>query len=102
MVFPISILTIIPMLFWFYISEHPASALSVALSYVPPITPFVMILRVCADPGTPLWQVISTLAVLWASVVVAMWAAAKVFRVGVLMYGKPPTVRELLRWVRYS
>jgi ABC-type Na+ efflux pump permease subunit len=102
MVFPISILTIIPMLFWFYIAEHPASIVSVVLSYVPPITPFIMILRVCSDPDTPLWQIVSTLAVLWAAVIVAMWAAGKIFRIGVLMYGKPPTPGELLRWVRYS
>jgi len=74
----------------------------VALSYVPPITPFIMILRVCSDPDTPLWQIASTLAVLWASVIVAMWAAGKVFRVGVLMYGKPPSLKDLARWVRYS
>jgi ABC-type Na+ efflux pump permease subunit len=102
MVFPLSLLTIIPMIFWFYIAEHPASLFSLVLSYIPPITPFVMILRICSDPDTPLWQVASTLALLWGSVVVMIWAAGKVFRVGVLMYGKPPTPAELLRWVRYS
>lgn len=102
MVFPLSLITIVPMLFWFFIAENPGSTFSVLLSYIPPITPFVMILRVCADPDTPLWQIISTLALLWVSVVAAIWAAGKVFRVGVLMYGKPPSLRELLRWVRYS
>lgn len=102
MVFPLSLITIVPMIFWFFISENPASVFSLVLSYIPPITPFVMVLRVCADPDTPMWQIISTLALLWASVVVAIWAAAKVFRVGVLMYGKPPSLRELMRWVRHS
>ncbi len=102
MVFPISLLTIIPMIFWFYLSEHPDAAFSIALSYVPPITPFVMILRICADPGTPPWQIVSTLVLLWVAVIVAIWAAGKVFRVGVLMYGKPPTLGELVRWVRYT
>ncbi len=100
MVFPLSLITIVPMLFWFYIAENPASALSVGLSYLPPITPFVMVLRVCADPDTPVWQVVTTLVVLWGAVAATMWAASKVFRVGVLMYGKPPSLRELLRWVR--
>jgi ABC-2 type transport system permease protein len=102
MVFPLSLITIVPMMFWFFIAENPTSSFSIILSYIPPITPFVMILRICADPDTPLWQIVTTLALLWASVVVAIWAAGKVFRVGVLMYGKPPSVRELLRWVRYS
>jgi len=102
MVFPLSLLTLIPMLFWFYIVESPNSVISLALSFVPPITPFIMILRICADPDTPAWQIAATLVVLWGSVLVAIWAAGKVFRVGVLMYGKPPSVRELLRWVRYS
>ncbi|MCK4342249.1 MAG: ABC transporter permease [Phycisphaerae bacterium] len=102
MVFPLSVITIIPMIFWFYIAEHPASLFSIVLSYIPPITPFVMILRVCADPDTPLWQIVTTLAVLWVSVFLAIWAAGKVFRVGVLMYGKPPSLKELVRWVWHS
>jgi ABC-2 type transport system permease protein len=102
MVFPLSLITIVPMIFWFYIAEHPDSLFSLVLSYVPPVTPMVMILRVCADPYTPWWQLATTLAVLWVSVFVAMWTAGKVFRVGVLMYGKPPSLAELLRWVRYS
>lgn len=102
MVSPLSILNIVPMVLWYLISQYPNTALSITLSYIPPITPFVMILRLCADPDLPLWQIVSTLALLWASVFVAIWAAGKIFRVGVLMYGKPPTLRELLRWVRYA
>jgi len=102
MVFPLSLINALPLIFWLYLAEHPDAPLSVALSYVPPIIPFVMILRVCADPATPWWQVVSTLAWLWVCVWATMWAAGKVFRVGVLMYGKPPSPLELLRWVRYS
>jgi ABC-2 type transport system permease protein len=102
MVFPLSLITIVPMVCWYFIAEHPDSTLSLILSYVPPITPMVMIVRICADPYTPWWQVVSTLAVLWVSVGIAMWTAGKVFRVGVLMCGKPPSLTELLRWVRYS
>lgn len=99
--FPISLLTMIPMIFWFYITEHPSSWISIVLSYIPPITPFVMILRLCADPETPLWQVVTTLLTLWLAVLVAIWAAGKIFRVGVLMYGKPPSIGELIKWVQY-
>jgi ABC-2 type transport system permease protein len=40
--------------------------------------------------------------ILWASVVFTVWAAGKIFRVGVLMYGKPPSPRELIHWLRYA
>ena len=102
MAFPLSLITIVPMFCWVYISQSPASTVSVVLSFIPPMTPFVMILRVCADPHTPIWQIVASLALLWASVVVAMWASAKVFRVGVLMYGKPPSPRELFHWLRHA
>ena len=84
----------------FPLSQNPNSLLAIIFSYVPPATPFVMILRVCADPDIPLWQVVTTLALLWACVAVTIWCAAKIFRVGVLMYGKPPSLRELATWIR--
>lgn len=99
---PLSLINIVPMVLWFQLSQYPQSMLSVALSYVPPITPFVMILRVCADPDIPLWQIVTTLALLWACVVGMMIAAGKIFRVGILMYGKPPTMVELAKWMRQA
>lgn len=99
---PITILNIVPMLLWLPISQNPNAPFSVVLSFIPPITPFVMIVRVCAEPQIPLWQLVGTQAVLWVSVLITIWAAAKIFRVGVLMYGKPPTLTELMRWVRYA
>lgn len=100
MAFPLSLLNLIPLVFWLYITEHPQSPISILLSFIPPITPLVMVLRICADPHLPLWQIIATQAVLWVGVIVMIWAAGRVFRVGVLMYGKPPSLRELLRWVK--
>jgi len=99
---PLTILTIVPMMLWWAITQNPTSALSIVLSYIPPITPFVMILRICADPETPILQVITTLLLLWLCVLGTIWVAGKIFRVGVLMYGKPPSPKELLRWLRYA
>ena len=96
---PLTILTIVPMMLWWYISENPQSVFSTVISFIPPITPFVMVLRICADPETPLWQLLATQGLLWLSVFVAIWAAAKIFRVGILMYGKPPSLFELVRWL---
>ncbi|MFH1745581.1 MAG: ABC transporter permease [Planctomycetota bacterium] len=99
---PITIVNLIPLVLWLPISQNPSSALSVALSYFPPITPFIMVLRVCADPDTPMWQIITTQILLWAAVIATIWAAGKIFRVGILMYGKPPSLREITRWLRYA
>ncbi len=99
---PLTLLTIVPMMLWWQISQNPNGILSIVLSYIPPITPFVMILRVCADPDTPMFQIVTTLAILWLAVVAVIWLAGKVFRVGVLMYGKQPSFKELLRWLRYA
>jgi ABC-2 type transport system permease protein len=97
---PLSLINIVPIMLSFQISQYPNSALSVALSYIPPITPFVMILRICGDQRLPLWELLLTQLLLWASVLAAMWGASKVFRIGILMYGKPPSLVELARWVR--
>jgi len=99
---PLTILTIVPIMLWWLIMLNPSSILSIVLSYIPPITPFVMILRVCADPEIPIIEVIATLLLLWLSVLLTIWMAGKIFRVGVLMYGKPPSPKELLRWLRYD
>ena len=99
---PLTILTIVPIMLWWLIMRNPNGTLSIVLSYIPPITPFVMILRVCADPEIPIIEVVATLVLLWASVLLTIWMAGKIFRVGVLMYGKPPSPKELLRWLRYD
>ncbi|MGE3181643.1 MAG: ABC transporter permease, partial [Phycisphaerae bacterium] len=102
MITPFTLITVIPMMLWFFVSNNPQSIISVAASFIVPITPFIMILRICADSATPMWQIVATLALLWISAFLAMWVAAKIFRVGVLMYGKPPTPREMIRWMGYS
>lgn len=99
---PLTLLTIVPMMLWWNISQNPDSTLSIVLSYIPPITPFVMILRLCANPEISPFEIATTLALLWAAVVATIWFSGKVFRVGVLMYGKPPSLRELVHWLRYS
>jgi len=99
---PVSIIFISPMVLWFPVSQHPDGTLAVVLSFIPPITPMIMILRVAANPDLPLVQILLSLLVLAASVPAVVWASAKIFRTGILMYGKPPSLRELLRWVRYQ
>jgi ABC-2 type transport system permease protein len=70
------------------------------LSYVPPATPMVMVLRLSS--GTAIWtgEVVLSILVLIAGVFATVWAAAKIFRTGILLYGKRPGAREIVRWLR--
>lgn len=103
---PIMGLTILIMylgIFSVMISDNPHSALARVLSFFPPATPFVMSMRMAyiGDP-VPLWEVIATTGIGFAGVAASVWAAAKIFRVGVLMYGQPPSLMGLVKWLRYS
>jgi len=102
MMMPVMLLFITPMITWFFIAQHPQAPVSIVLSFIPPITPMIMILRIAAYPELPLIQIILSIIVLGASVPAVMWVSAKIFRTGILMYGKPPSLRELVRWLRYS
>jgi ABC-2 type transport system permease protein len=59
-----------------------------------------MMLRIAMPPGVPVWQVLLAVVELIATTAVFVWAASRVFRVGILMQGKAPTLPELLRWIR--
>jgi len=102
MMMPLMIVVVMPMMLWPYIAQYPNGLLALVLSLVPVTSPMVMILRITALPELPVWQIAVSLAVLAASVPAAMWVGAKVFRTGILMYGKPPSLREVWRWLQAS
>jgi len=97
---PLTILFVIPWILWLPISANPNSALSVSMSFLPPVNTFAMLLRMASSTPPPLWQVWLSIAIGVASVFCALWVAAKVFRIGLLMHGKPPNFATLLRWIR--
>lgn len=102
MMMPIVLLLVVPWLLWMPISRDPDSSLSVTLSFVPPINSFVMLLRMASASPPPAWQVWLSIAIGAASVVAALWFTAKVFRIGLLMHGKPPNLMTLIRWARQA
>lgn len=95
---PITLLLIVPLIVMAPIARDPNGTLAKVMSYIPLFTPFTMMNRAAGPPT--LFEYITTSILLVISVGVAMWAAAKVFRVGVLMTGKPPTIREIFRWIK--
>ncbi|MEO6708587.1 MAG: ABC transporter permease [Planctomycetota bacterium] len=94
---PIMVLLMLPLLAMMPVGQDPNGTLARVLSFIPPFTPFVMMNRAAGPPET--WEYVATTALLLVSVVLAFFAAAKVFRVGILMTGKPPKMGEIFRWV---
>jgi ABC-type Na+ efflux pump permease subunit len=99
---PVMMTLMVPWLLWLPISRDPNSTFAVVTSFLPPINPFVMLIRMASTTPPPLWQVWLSILVGAVSVYAALWFAAKVFRIGLLMFGKPPTFKTLVRWVRMA
>ncbi|MDZ4754741.1 MAG: ABC transporter permease [Phycisphaerae bacterium] len=102
LVTPAMLVLMVPMILWMPISDSPNGMLAVVTSFIPPVIPFVMILRLAASEPIPMWQTMLSLVIGFASMFVMLWAAARIFRVGVLMQGKPPSPLELLKWIHYQ
>jgi ABC-2 type transport system permease protein len=99
MVQPAMMLILLAYLASFVVMQAPDSGLAVALSFVPTMTPFAMVLRMVMPPGPPIWQVLLSVAMLVAFTMATVWAGGRIFRVGLLMQGKPPNLPELLKWI---
>jgi ABC-type Na+ efflux pump permease subunit len=97
---PIMMVLMIPWILWLPLSREPNSLLAIVLSFVPPLGDFVMLLRMTSASPPPMWQAWLSIAVGAVGAYAALWFAAKVFRVGLLMYGRPPSFGTLIRWAR--
>ncbi len=102
LVAPLMFVVMIPLFLWLPISQSPNGGIATAFSFIPPAIPFVMILRVAADEPVPLWQVPATITWGYACMLAMVWLAGRIFRVGVLMYGKPPSPMQIIKWARYA
>ncbi len=81
-------------------AADPSSSMALWTSMIPFTSPMVMMVRI--PFGIPAWEVIVSLAILVISFFVVVWFAAKIYRVGIFMYGKKPSIKELLRWMQYK
>lgn len=96
---PISLPIIIPIMFISNVMANPDGALSVTLSLIPFFTPILMIARIAAS-DVPLWQILLSVVLLALTFLLCLWVASKIYRVGILMYGKKPTFKDLIKWFR--
>jgi ABC-2 type transport system permease protein len=97
---PIMLVLTVPWVLAAPIARQPNSTFSTAISFVPPVNTFAMLLRLASSAPPPSWQVWVTIAIGVASVVASVWCASKVFTIGLLMHGKPPDMKTLVRWIR--
>lgn len=97
----VTMLIAIPVMTMFTIIKNPGSNLAVALSMFPFFTPILMYLRI-AIQTPPMWQIALSIGIMLVTIVFMIWLVSKIYRVGIFMYGKKPTIPEILRWLRYT
>lgn len=83
----------------FTVIEDPHGTISTVFSFIPFTSPVVMLMRI--PFGVPIWEQLLSLLILGLTFVFTVWFAAKIYRVGILMYGKKPTFKELSKWLKY-
>ena len=97
--FPVMLLIIVPIFALVGVIESPNSTASVVLSLIPFFSPLLMFAR-AAGGAAPVWQVAVSIVLMLLTVVGVAWVAGRIYRVGILMTGKRPTVPEIVRWLR--
>jgi ABC-2 type transport system permease protein len=95
---PVMMSMMLPLLAMVPIGRDPNGTFAKVMSFIPPFTPFVMMNRAAGPPA--LWEYVVTTILLILAVIGALWASAKIFRIGILMTGKPPKMSEIYQWVR--
>jgi ABC-2 type transport system permease protein len=100
-VWPVVMPIILGMVFFTAVLEAPDGAVSVTLSMIPGISPLIMFLRIVVLTP-PWWQIALSVGLLALAILGVVWVSARIYRVGILMYGKKPTYPELVKWVRHA
>ncbi len=98
---PITMTFMVSMVVSSLVIENPTGTLATVLSLVPFFGPSLMFLRITME-AAPAWQIALSITLMIGTIIGAVWLASKIYRVGVLMYGKRPTIPELIKWLRYS
>ncbi len=92
---------VIPMVMWWFVMRQSNAPVSVWMSMVPLFSPILMYIRIVVQTP-PWWQIALSIAILAASIAGVIWLCARIYRVGILMYGKKPTLPEIMKWVKYA
>ena len=97
---PVTVPLLVAIISSFYIVNNPDGALSVWLSLIPFTSPISMMVRI--PFGVPIWQIVVSVVLLAGTFVLMTWIAAKIYRTGILMYGKKLSYKEIFKWLKYK
>jgi ABC-type Na+ efflux pump permease subunit len=95
---PLMLIIVLPMFVMQNVIAEPNSTMSLGMSLFPPATPLLMTLRQSVPPGIPLWQPLLGVVLVLTTSFLCVFAAGRIFRVGILMQGKGARIGEMLRW----
>jgi ABC-2 type transport system permease protein len=93
---------ILSVIFIANIFQHPNSPIAIFGSLFPFTAPLVMFGRIAMQPETPLWQIGLSIALMLATIYGMIWLCGRIYRVGILMYGKKPNLPEIMKWIKYA
>jgi len=99
---PVILLVILPMMCIGPVFDSPSSTFSKAVSLFPPATPMLMFARIAMQPGPEPWEIVLAVILSGAFAIGCVWAAGKVFRVGILSQGQAPSFAKLISWIYHS
>jgi ABC-type Na+ efflux pump permease subunit len=99
MLMPVMLLAMLPMFVMIHVIQEPDSTLATVFSLIPTATPMLMTVRVAVPPGVPTWQPLLGIGLVLVTTLLCVYAAGRIFRVGLLMQGKGASFADLLRWV---
>ena len=95
----ISMILILPIVFAISAIQNPNSEIVLILSYFPLTTPSIMLLRLNISP-VPIMDILTTIFILMVSIFISIYLSSKIFKIGILSYGKRPTLREIINWIK--
>jgi ABC-2 type transport system permease protein len=92
---------VVPIVMMTAVLRQPTAGFAVWMSLVPFFSPILMFARVVVQTP-PMWQIVLSIGLLVAAIYAPLWLCSRIYRVGILMYGKKPTLPEIVKWVRYA
>lgn len=96
---PVMIVVVLPLMLIVPVIQAPNGPLATWISFFPPATPMMMVTRMAVPPGIPVWQPIAGIPLVLIFSIISIFAAGRVFRIGLLSQGKAPKMGEMMKWV---